>query len=160
MGNSIYIKCFFLLIIVMSFFEVSNAQETVEIYPNLRSQKKLKLCAVFTNSVFRDYDPDEFLKTLDSAIDKFGINMVNAHHFSSNEWLSYKGYDQLKVTPDQNYIAKYRSYYKRIKDKGVYLIISGGEPVCPGDLFQKYPEMKDVNNGKFWQYVEDKTREL
>ncbi len=160
MGNSIYFKCFFLLIICMSFVEVSHAQETVAIYPNLKSQKKLKLCAVFTNSVFRDYDPDEFLKTLDSAIDKFGINMVNAHHFSSNEWLSYKGYDQLKGTPDQNYIAKYRSYYKRIKDKGVYLIISGGEPVGPNDLFQKYPEMRDVNNGKFWQFVEDKTREL
>ena len=142
------------------FVEVCYAQETVVIYPNLKSQKKLKLCAVFTNTVFNDYDPEEFLKTLDSAIDKFGINIVNAHHFSSNEWLSYKGYDKLKVTPDQNYIAKYRSYYKRIKDKGVYLIISAGEPVGPDDLFQKYPQMRDVTNGKFWQFVEDKTKEL
>ena len=160
MGNSFYSRCFFLLIIYMSFVDVSRAQETVEIYPNLKSQKKLKLCAVFTNTVFRNENPDEFLKTLKSAIDKYKINVVNAHHFSSDQWVSYKGYNKVTAKPDQNSIRKYRSYYKQIKDKGVYLIISGGEPVVPEDLFQKYPDMKNVNNGKFWQFVEDKTKEL
>ncbi len=160
MRKSFYCRCFFLLIIYMSFVDVSWAQETVEIYPNLKSQKKLKLCAVFTNTVFRNENPDEFMKTLKSAIDKYKINVVNAHHFSSDQWVSYKGYNKVTAKPDQNSIRKYRSYYKQIKDKGVYLIISGGEPVVPEDLFQKYPDMKNVNNGKFWQFVEDKTKEL
>lgn len=160
MGKSFYCRCFFLLIIYMSFVDVSRAQETVEIYPNLKSQKKLKLCAVFTNTVFRNENPDEFMKTLKSAIDKYKINVVNAHHFSSDQWVSYKEYNKVTAKPDQNSISKYRSYYKQIKDKGVYLIISGGEPVVPEDLFQKYPDMKNVNNGKFWKFVEDKTKEL
>ena len=112
MGNSFYSRCLFLLIIYMSFVDVSRAQETVEIYPNLKSQKKLKLCAVFTNTVFRNENPDEFMKTLKSAIDKYKINVVNAHHFSTDQWVSYKGYDKVTAKPDQNSISKYRSYHK------------------------------------------------
>ena len=153
------ISILFLLIFLIS-SNLIRAQETVVIYPNLKSQKKLKLCATFTNTVFRDGDPDEFLKTLESAIDKYGIDMVNAHHFSSDEWVTYKGYDKIAAQPDQKMISQYRSYYKRIKNKGVYLIISGGEPVCPADVFVKYPGMRTVNNGEFWQFVEDKTKEL
>ena len=155
-----YRKSYFFLLVLLILSGFTKAQETVTIYPNLKSQKTLKLCATFTNTVFRDSDPEVFLKTLESAIDKYGIDMVNAHHFSSDEWLSYKGYDKLTVKPDLSFINRTRSYYKRIKDKGVYLIISGAEPVCPKDLFEKYPEMRDVNNGRFWQFIEDKTREL
>lgn len=154
------IKPILFVLIFLIFSNISWCQGTVDIYPNLKSQKKLKLCATFTNTVFRDGDPKEFLKILGSAIDKYGIDMINAHHFSSDDWLSHKEYDKLTVRPDQDYITQYRNYYKQIKDKGVYLIISGGEPVCPPDLFQKYPEMKDVNNGKFWEFIEDKTKEL
>lgn len=137
-----------------------QAQETHIIYPNLDSQKELKLCATFTNFVFERDDPDQFLEELGWAIDEYGIDMVNAHHFYSSEWLSYPGYEKLEDQPDQSMIDQYRGYYKRIKDKGVDLVISGGEPEVPSNLFEKYPEMKDVSNGKFWQFIEDKTLEL
>ncbi len=136
------------------------AQETVLIYPNLQSQKQLKLCATFTNWVFQTDDPDQFLSVLESAIDKYGIDMINAHHFSSNDWLSFKGYDKVAASPDQEYINRYREYYKRIKNKGIYLIISGAEPEYPDGLFDTYPEMRMATNEKFWKFVEDKTMEL
>jgi hypothetical protein len=136
------------------------SQETVEIYQNVQSQKKLKLSAGFTNTAFRDQDPLETLQTLENAIDKYGIDIINAHHFNSDEWLNYKAYDRIKQTPDQNRINLYRTYYQRLKAKGIYLVISGGEPVAPDNLFEKYPGMKYVNNGQFWQFIEDKTGEL
>jgi hypothetical protein len=160
MNHRSVIKIVLLLLVTLSFMGVPKAQETVEIYPDLKSQKKLKLCATFTNTVFINGNPEEFLKILESAIDKYGIDMVNAHHFESNQWLSYKGYEKLAAKPDTSFISRYRYYYKRIKEKGVYLIISGAEPVAPENIFEKYPEMKMVNNGKFWQFMEDKTREL
>jgi hypothetical protein len=149
--------------IILVIFFCSNkvdAQETIEIYPNLNSQKKLKLCAVFTNSVFERQDPEAFLAELGSVIDKYDVDMINAHHFSSNQWLNFKGYEKLEAKPDEEMTSRYRDYYRRIKDKGVYLIISGGEPLAPANLFEKYPEMKTVTNGKFWQFIEDKTKEL
>ncbi|MDD4922878.1 MAG: hypothetical protein PHS30_10440, partial [Bacteroidales bacterium] len=88
------------------------------------------------------------------------IDIVMAHHFESNEWLSCKGYEKLEAKPDAKFISQYRGYYKRIKNKGVSLVISGGEPVAPANLFEKYPEMKNFNNGKFWQFIENKTKEL
>ena len=160
MKYQLFTRVTLLLVIVLSFNINCKVQETIEIYPNLKSQKKLKLCATFINTVFRDGNPEEFLKTLESAIDKYGIDMVNAHHFENSQWLTYKGYEKLEARPDVDFINRYRSYYKRIKDKGVYLIISGGEPVAPADLFEKYPEMKLINNGNLWQFMEDKTKEL
>ncbi len=136
------------------------AQETIQIYPNLKTQKKLKLCATFANNVLFDKDSATFLSSFCSAIDKYKVDMVNAHHLSSNEWLSFKGYDKLKQTPDPALIAKYRYYYKRIKAKGVYLIIGGQEPLYPTGFFDKYPEMANVNNGKFWKFIETKTKEF
>jgi len=136
------------------------AQETIEIYPNLRSQKQLKLCATFTNWVFQKDNPEQFLTVLESAIEKYEIDMINAHHFSSNEWLNFKGYDKISATPDKERIERHRDYYKRIKNKGVYLIISGAEPEYPDGLFEKYPEMRMATNEKFWKFVEDKTKEL
>ncbi|MDD4922505.1 MAG: hypothetical protein PHS30_08535 [Bacteroidales bacterium] len=160
MKDSISIKSvlFFLLLLLVP--TMSWAQETVQIYPNLKSQKKLKLCATFTNTVFQNGNPEEFLKTLESAIDKYGIDVVMAHHFESDQWLNYKGYEKLEAKPDAKFISQYRGYYKRIKNKGVSLVISGGEPVAPANLFEKYPEMKNFNNGKFWQFIENKTKEL
>ncbi|MEI6679048.1 MAG: hypothetical protein WCL21_10605 [Mariniphaga sp.] len=158
--NYLTIKTLVFLLLLVIFSSLTQAQETIAIYPNLKSQKKLKLCATFLTSVFRDGNPEEFLKILESSIDKYGIDMVNAHGFSSDQWVTYKGYDKITAKPDQQMVNQYRSYYKRIKNKGVYLIISGGEPVCPKDLFEKYPEMRPVNNGKFWHFVEDKTKEL
>ncbi|MEI6277397.1 MAG: hypothetical protein WCP08_15465 [Prolixibacteraceae bacterium] len=155
-------KTSFLLILFLISTPTSWAQETVEIYPNLKSQKSLKLCATFVPGPY-DNSPaafSEFLNELESAIDKYGIDMVQAHGLNSDQWLTYKGYDKLKANPDQNFTTKFRSIYKRIKDKGVYLTLSAGEPVCPKDIFEKYPEMKMFNNGKFWQFVEDKTKEL
>ncbi|MDR0845556.1 MAG: hypothetical protein LBN71_10060 [Tannerella sp.] len=159
MYNFLYKKSLFIAGLFLIIIPVWS-QETVEIYPNVQSQKKLKLCATFLTNVFKDPPPDVFLLSFENAIDKYGIDMVNAHSFSSDEWVSYKGYDKVRKTPDPERINRYRSYYKRIKDKGVYLIISGGEPVVPKDLFEKYPEMKHVNNQKFWQFMEDKTQEL
>ena len=153
-------KCFLFPTLFLLFTMAGNAQETIEIYPNLKSQKKLRLCATFTNTVFREHDPEEFLKTLEGAIDKYGVDMVNAHHFESNLWLNFKGYDKLNAKPDQDFISRYRGYYKRIKDKGVYLIISGGEPVYPEGLFEQYPEMSNVNSEQFWTFTADKTKEL
>jgi hypothetical protein len=155
MDHFYHIKSVLLVLIFLIISNLSWAQETVEIYPNLKTQKKLKLCATFIG-----LSDTIFLTTLESAIDKYGIDMVQTHGFNSDKWLTYKGYDKLKANPDQNFINKARSYYKRIKSKGVYLIISGGEPVCPKDIFEKYPEMKMINNNKFWKFVEDKTKEL
>lgn len=149
-----------LCFLFLSSFSFAKAQGTYVIYPNLESQKKLKISAAFTSAAFRGNNPDAFLDTLESAIDKYGIDIVQIHHFNSDEWLSYPGYEKLKARPDQTMIDQYRSYYKRIKNKGVYLVISGAEPALPAGLFDKYPEMRDVTNGKFWQFIEDKAKEL
>jgi|WetSurMetagenome_2_1015567.scaffolds.fasta_scaffold41665_2 hypothetical protein len=45
MNHRSVIKIILLLLVTLSFMGVPKAQETVEIYPNLKSQKKLKLCA-------------------------------------------------------------------------------------------------------------------
>jgi hypothetical protein len=157
--NNLHYLILLLCLLIFNSAQVFS-QETLEIYPNLKTQKNLKLSATFTNSVFRDYDPEEFLTSLESAIDKYEIDIINAHHFSTVDWLSYRDYDKLNAKPDQTYIDRYRSYYKRIKDMGVYLVISGGEPDGPENLFEKYPEMKNVHNGEFWKFIENGTKEL
>ena len=155
-----YLFSYSILVLIFFCSNKVNAQETIEIYPNLNSQKKLELCAVFTNTVFSREDPDAFLAELGTVIDKYDVDMIMAHHFSSDQWLSFKGYKKLEAKPDENMISRYRDYYRRIKDKGVYLIISGAEPVFPPGLFDKYPEMKKVSNGKLWQFIGDKAKEL
>ncbi|GHT60481.1 hypothetical protein AGMMS50239_09530 [Bacteroidia bacterium] len=136
-----------------------SAQETVEIFPNVLSQKKLKLSATF-NSVGLRQDPSGILQTIEKAIDRYGIDIVNIHGFSSDDWVSYREYDKVKKTPDAEHIRQYRKYYQRLKNKGVYLVIGGGEPAAPANLFEQYPEMKELNNRKFWQFIENKTKEL
>lgn len=59
------------------------------------------------------------------------------------------------IEPDRSFTNRYRGYYKRIKDKGVYLSISGAEPAIPENLLEKYPEMKNQNNMKFWKFIEE-----
>jgi hypothetical protein len=136
------------------------SQGTVEIYPNVQSQKKLKLCAVFLGYGYEKQDRAELLLTLEDAIDKYKIDIINAHGFNSDDWLTYKGYDKIMKIPDQDAILRHREYYQRLKKKGVSLIIGAAEPVVPKDLFEKYPEMKNVNNQQFWKFMEDKTKEL
>ena len=136
------------------------SQETVEIYPNVQSQKKLKLCATFLGYNYKKQNLAELSLALENAIDKYKIDILNAHGFNSDEWVAYKGYDKIEKIPNQDEIRRHRKYYQQLKKKGVYLIIGAGEPVAPKDLFEKYPEMKDVNNHKFWQFMEDKTKEL
>ena len=155
-----YQRIIFFLTASVFMLNTTWSQETVEIYPNVQKQKKLKLCAGFTNNAFRYQDPSVILQTLENVIDKYKVDMINAHHFSSDEWITYKNYDKVAKTPNQTNITEYRKYYQRLKNKGIYLIISGGEPVAPNDIFEKYPEMKQADNQKFWRFIEDKTIEL
>jgi hypothetical protein len=124
------------------------------------SQKKLKLSATFLSQSFRTENPEDVLTMLENAIDKYGINILNAHGFSSDAWITYRDYEKLRKNPDMESINQYRNYYRRLKEKGVYLVIGGGEPVAPLDLFVNYPEMKQVNNQLFWRFIENKTMEL
>ena len=151
-----------ILFLVMSIIlsNITWAQETIEIYPNVQSQKNLKLGVIVTSNYFLKHSPAEFLPKLESAINKYGITEVQAAGIASDEWLRYKGYEKLAANPDSSFISIQRDYFRRIKKMGVYLVVTASEPSVPNDLFDKYPEMRNVANGKFWQFIEDKTKEL
>ena len=111
------------------------SQETMEIYPNVQSQKKMKLCATFLGYNHKKQDHADLLQTLENVVDKYKVDILNAHGFNSDEWLTYKGYENIRKEPNQDEIRRHREYYQRLKKKGIYLIIGAGEPVAPKDLF-------------------------
>lgn len=144
----------FQLFILMNFSVTLNAQEKIEIFPNIASQKKLKFCLDITSSVIVNR-----MGLIDSLIDKYEIDIVKTH-ISTDNFLSYKDYPLLEKKVDQDYINRYRSYFQKLKEKGVYLVLGGNEPILPTNLLEKYPEMKDIYNWKLWKFIEDKTKEL
>lgn len=145
------------LIILVLFLGIINpvfSQETIEIYPNLHSQKNLKLCADIGGSFFANR-----MELVESVIERYEVDIIKSH-IRSDSYLEFLGYEELGIKPDQAFINQYRNYYKHLKDKGVYLILGGTEPVVPHNLLTTYPAMRDIKNQKFWEFIENKTSEL
>ncbi len=105
---------------------------------------------------------DKFFATIKEAAKEYHVGEINIHGglTDANGMIEVPGFPKLKQAPDRKQLADMRRMLLELKELGLSITLSGGEPRIPEDFLQAYPEAHNVSNGILWAYFEASTRQL
>ena len=107
-------------------------------------------------------DDPNLTAQLDQSVAEYGVGEVNFHGANGivDRLINVPDFPKADRVVDQAALRQLRAKLAHFKARGLKVTISGGEPILPGDFFDKYPEARDVSNGLLWKYFENRTAEV
>ena len=124
------------------------------------ARRPMRLCAEILAYALERPEYEPFLRTLEDAIDEYGIGELMVHGFHPDHFATYAEFPKVAQTVDAGRLAALRKQLRRFKKHGIKITLSGGGPRVPAGFFEAYPQARLVAEGHFKRLLASSTAEM